>query len=336
MRALLDLIEPLELGVDVAPQLAHGQTLRAIADEAEGAVLRRHELREVALLGLEPARRREVPAVLLPRRAGDLQRVLVRVGHDHVHDEADLRLLALDGQRALALVLLPRGAIARHRHREAVDGAHDDRVHALHRRRHRVAHVPERRVGLLERAQVHRQLLEGVEVAGVRQLLVAEPLADDGQRLQVARVVRLRVGFLAPEERLHHAATADADFEPAAAQVIEHADLLDQPQRMVQRQHVHARAEAHACRALRHGAEEHVLRGRQAVDGRRVVLGEVIGVEPGAVERFDLQQALAVDLIQPQAGHRLDVIEDAEREAHTTPSVLSCARSSAPRPSHSL
>ena len=118
---------------------------------------------------------------------------------------------------------------------------------------------------------------------------------------QIARVVGLGVGLLAPEEGLHHAAAAHADLQPPVAQVVEHADLFDQPQRVVQRQHVDARAEAQAPRALGHAAQEHVLRRGQAVDRRRVVLGQVIGVEAGRVEALDLHQALAVDLVEAAA-----------------------------------
>jgi len=83
---------------------------------------------------------------------------------------------------------------------------------------------------------------------------------------------------------------------------------------MVQRQDVDARAEAHARRALGDAAEEHVLRGRQAVDRGRVVLGQVIGVEAGTVETLDLDQPLAIDLIESLTRYRLDVVEHAESQ----------------------
>ena len=137
---------------------------------------------------------------------------------------------------------------------------------------------------------------------------------------QIARVVRLGVGLLAPEVGFHHAAAAHADLQPSVAQVVEHADLFDQAERMVQRQHVDARAEAQASRALGHRGQEHVLRRRQAVDGRRVVLGQVVGVEAGRVEALDLDQPLAIDLVQALPRHRLDVVEHAESHGHGGPS----------------
>ena len=55
-------------------------------------------------------------------------------------------------------------------------------------------------------------------------------------------------------------------------------------------------------------------RGRQAVDRGRVVLGQVIRVEAGAVEALDLDQPLAVDLIESLSRHRLDVVEHSESQ----------------------
>jgi hypothetical protein len=40
----------------------------------------------------------------------------------------------------------------------------------------------------------------------------------------------------------------------------------------------------------------------------------VIGVEAGAVEALDLDQPLAVDLIESLPGHRLDVVEHSESQ----------------------
>src|SRR5207253_2037828 len=78
------------------------------------------------------------------------------------------------------------------------------------------------------------------------------------------------------------------------------------------RQDVDARAESQATRALGDGPEEHVLRGRETVDRRRVMLREVIGIKSRGVEALDLQQALTIDPIEPQSRHRLDVVEDAK------------------------
>lgn len=86
---------------------------------------------------------------------------------------------------------------------------------------------------------------------------------------------------------------------------------------MVQGQYVDARAEAQAPGALRHGGEKDVLRRGQAVDGGRVVLGQVIGVKARGIEALDLEQALAVDAIERQSRDRLDVVEDPESQGAT-------------------
>ena len=86
---------------------------------------------------------------------------------------------------------------------------------------------------------------------------------------------------------------------------------------MVQGQHVDAGAEAQAPGALRHGGEKDVLRRGQAVDGGRVVLGQVIGVKARGIETLDLEQALAVDPVERQSRDGLDVVEGPEAQGAT-------------------
>ena len=89
-------------------------------------------------------------------------------------------------------------------------------------------------------------------------------------------------------ERRH--AAADAELEAPAAHLIEHADFLDQAQRMIERQQIDQRAEAQRLGALRHRREEQPGRGG-AAERRRMVLGEMIAVEAGAVIGFDQLRA---------------------------------------------
>ena len=58
-------------------------------------------------LGLQAAGRRQIPAVLLPGRPGDPQRLVVGLRHDQVDDEADHRPVALGRETPRALVLIP-------------------------------------------------------------------------------------------------------------------------------------------------------------------------------------------------------------------------------------
>ena len=74
-------------------------------------------------------------------------------------------------------------------------------------------------------------------------------------------------------------ATADANLEPAATQMVEHADFLGEPERMMRRQHVDQRTEAQPPGALRHRSQKHARRRRQ-IERRRMMLAHVIGTEP--------------------------------------------------------
>src|SRR5262245_51482955 len=58
------------------------------------------------------------------------------------------------------------------------------------------------------------------------------------------------------------------------------------------------------------------------MDGRRVMFGQVIRVEAGRVEPLYLQQPLAVDAVQAQSRHRLDMVEDAESKCHGASSLI--------------
>src|SRR5437870_13584545 len=95
----------------------------------------------------------------------------------------------------------------------------------------------------------------------------------------------------------------------------------------MQGQDVHARAEAQAAGALGDRGQKNVLRWGEAVNGRGVVLRQVVGVKAGGVEALDLDQTLTIDPIEPEARHRLDVIEDPEAQRHASlPRVPNSAR----------
>ena len=81
-------------------------------------------------------------------------------------------------------------------------------------------------------------------------------------------------------------AAADAIEKPPAAHLVEHADLIDQPQRMIERQQIHHRAEFEPLGALRDRRQKDAGRGRVA-EGGVMVLGEVVAIEPGPIVRLD-------------------------------------------------
>jgi hypothetical protein len=113
------------------------------------------------------------------------------------------------------------------------------------------------------------------------ELALGEPLQQDLEGLVEALAPAVPVDLEEPDLDRGHA-RADAELQPPAAQVIEHADLVDQAQRVIQRQAVDERPEPQRPRPLRRGGEEDARRWRVA-QRRAVVLGEVVGVEPRAL-----------------------------------------------------
>ncbi len=85
---------------------------------------------------------------------------------------------------------------------------------------------------------------------------LGQRLLDDGEGLDIHR--RRRIGINAEIVKfVRGCAAAYADIEPAVAEVVEHADLFGEPQRMVGRQHVNQWTETDTPRALRHRGKKH-------------------------------------------------------------------------------
>ncbi len=114
-------------------------------------------------------------------------------------------------------------------------------------------------------------------------------------------------------------ALADAEQETAAAHLVEHADFLGQPQRMIERQRINQRPEVKLPGALCDGREIDARRRRHA-ERRRMVLGAMVAVDAGAVVGLHQLEAVFVEiaerLIVP-----VDVIEDSEFQRHVTPQL---------------
>ena len=153
---------------------------------------------------------------------------------------------------------------------------------------------------LLQRRQLHRHVVEAEVLALEAHGALGQPLHDDRQRLvvDVAGIVRIAAEQIELDRRC---AAAEADVEPAAAHLIEHADFLDHAERMIERQRVDHRPEAKPLGALRDRGEKHARRRRHA-ERRRVVLGQVIGVEARAIEQLDDREPLLVIVRQRRAG----------------------------------
>ena len=145
-----------------------------------------------------------------------------------------------------------------------------------------------------------------------------EPLLDDPERFLEHRP---EVLLGEPEARMlgRLPAAADAELEAPAGELVEHADFLEQPHRMVQRQEVDQRAELDRRGMLRGGGEEHRRRRGHAQFGG-VVFGQVIAVKAQLFIEFDQPQPLRVLRAD---GHAVgvDMVEDAEAHparAHRT------------------
>ena len=161
----------------------------------------------------------------------------------------------------------------------------------------------------LHRLEHHRHFVEAVEFAVERQLVGGEAFEQNLERLVVHRAGLRKVERIVRGLERRHAA-ADAELEPPAAQLIEHADFFDQPQRMIERQQIHQRAEAQLLGALRQRGKENSRRSR-AADRRAVMLGEVIAVKARAVISLGKPQPAGKQLGMRDAGI-VHVVENTE------------------------
>ena len=104
---------------------------------------------------------------------------------------------------------------------------------------------------MLLRRDLDRRAGEFVALAAMRNLLPAQSFDDHFERL-LENVARLEEVDVEMRELVRRDAAPDPNFEPSAAQLIEHANFLDQPHRMIERQQIHQRAEVDPARAHRH------------------------------------------------------------------------------------
>ena len=55
------------------------------------------------------------------------------------------------------------------------------------------------------------------------------------------------------------------------------------------------------------------------MNARRMVLGQMVGIETCLVKLFDLDQSIFVYLLEPHAGYRFDVMKNAELQTQSMP-----------------
>ena len=159
-------------------------------------------------------------------------------------------------------------------------------------------------------------ILELIEAAFEIQHLCFAGLHQHGERFVIHRLCRCRVNPVALmlEQR---ATAANAQLQPPAAQVVEHADLLIKPQRMMQREDVDERTEFDSPRPLRHGGEKHA-RGRRHPEPCRMMFSDMIGVIALGLDYADELQPI-LELLTERCPVVIKVIEDAELKHFATP-----------------
>ena len=172
--------------------------------------------------------------------------------------------------------------------------------------------VPQLGIGLLHRLHRDRHAVEIVILAVKGQLVLGQ--ADAGDLECLAELLRAgrEIDAVKPDLDRRDAAP-DAVQKTPLAHLVEHADFVDQPQRVVERQQIDHRAEFEVLRALRDGGEKDARR-RRVAERRVVVLREVIGVEPGAIIGLDQaepvlempgqRQAAVVEMVEDPELHR--------------------------------
>src|SRR6266702_2565436 len=109
---------------------------------------------------------------------------------------------------------------------------------------------------------------------------------------------------------VRHDAAAHAEVEASVREMVEHAHLFDEAQRIVEGQAVHAGAETDASRPLARRGEEDPGHGRQS-EGRGVVFGEMVGVEAGGIALLQQPQPAFVELLERRLPP-VEMIEDPE------------------------
>src|SRR5579885_3478900 len=166
-------------------------------------------------------------------------------------------------------------------------------------------------MGLLQRPQLHRHVLEMEVLTAERKPLVAESAMQHLECFleDVACVIE-RDAMESELERRD--SSADADLEPAAAQMVEHANLFDQAQRLIERQQVNQRAEMQPPGMLGGGGKKDVGRRRHPERGR-MMLRDMETEDSAAIVILHQLEPLLVERLQMgRAAGPLDMIENAE------------------------
>src|SRR2546426_1529489 len=352
-----------ELGHDLAPeqlQGAHGVLRREVAEgEDAEKIVRSSFLENLAYLVERGARRSRdervhrfrgirlrvvhIRAAELAGQMVDVARPLavrlepqpfrfgVRFGDDHVQRPGEewrrhVRVVAA----GIVPVLLPELAVALEKRLAVCEPSEERRVIAVPRGELDgiavAAGEPEGWIRLLHRLVVKLHVL-----ALVVEDIAAAGSKEDVERLAVAGA-RLLDAFQSISQGFdgRNAAT-HAKLEPAARELVEHADFVVEAVRVMPGQAEDERTQAQAFRALDHRREQHARRGVDR-ERRALVLGEHVGVKAGAVGRGCKLELVLVHLAG-RALRSLDPVENAALQAGHPPT---CPAGLTPRPSFRL
>src|SRR6201981_633674 len=104
----------------------------------------------------------------------------------------------------------------------------------------------------LQRSQDHRTVVKSVMLAIERQFVAGKALEDEFEGLVIDFAGLREIEAVSASLERRHAAS-DPELEPSAAHLIEHADFLDQAQRMIERQEIDEEVLRHPSRGLRPG-----------------------------------------------------------------------------------
>src|SRR5215470_889157 len=108
----------------------------------------------------------------------------------------------------------------------------------------------------LHRLDLDRGILEAVELAVVAERLAGEHLHEDGVSLKITRLRFVWIGAVVSKLVRRHPAP-DTEFKSTVTQMIEHANLFIEADRVIERELVDQRPEAKPGRALRDTGEKH-------------------------------------------------------------------------------
>src|SRR6266850_99691 len=130
----------------------------------------------------------------------------------------------------------------------------------------------------------------------VCQLVLAQPRDDHLERFleQLARFEKVYVEVAQLERR---DSAPHSDLEAPAAHLIEHAYLLDQAERIVERKQIDQRPQMNPASARRDCREKYARR-RRASERRAVMLREMVAVDSGGVGGLEQAETLLVQLFE--------------------------------------